>query len=268
MLTLERVSKTFRVGADTVEAVRDVSLALDRGDFLTVIGSNGAGKSTLLNLVAGVVPLTAGRILIEDRDISRWPSFRRAREIGWIVQNPLAGTAPSMSVAENLALASSRRARTLRPALSRARRRAFRHGLASLGIGLENRLDCRVGLLSGGERQALAVLMATQVRPRVLLLDEHTAALDPRNAAMIVRLTCEFVAAMHLTSLMVTHNMAQALDVGDRLIMMHRGKVLRDLSREEKARATVAQLVRYFADHDVSDDRLLLDPHESAACPK
>jgi putative tryptophan/tyrosine transport system ATP-binding protein len=259
MLSIEHVSKTFRFGPDTVDAVRGVSLFLARGDFLTIIGSNGAGKSTLLNLISGVVPLTSGRIVLGGDDLSTAPAYRRARRISWIVQNPLAGTAPSMSVAENLALAASRRARTLRPAIPRALRREIHHRLGSLGVGLEQRLDCRVSLLSGGERQALAVVMATLVRPEVLLLDEHTAALDPRNAAMIIRMTCDFVESMELTTLMVTHNMAQALEVGNRLIMMHRGEVLHELAGEEKRRASVPQLVHYFADRDVVDDRLLLE---------
>ncbi len=263
MLSIERVSKTFRSGPDTVVAVRDVSLALAKGDFLTIIGSNGAGKSTLLHLISGVVPLTSGRIRLGSVDVSDQPAFRRARRVSWIVQNPLAGTAPSMSVIENLAFAASRATRTLRPALPRRLRRDLCSRLESLGVGLEHRLDCRVSLLSGGERQALAVLMATLVRPEVLLLDEHTAALDPRNAELIIELTCDFVRTMELTTLMVTHNMAQALGVGNRLVMMHRGEILHELAGTTKATATVPQLVRYFAERDVADDRLLLDPVRS-----
>ncbi len=259
MLRIEHASKTFRFGADTVVAVRDVSLSLNRRDFLTIIGSNGAGKSTLLNLISGVVPLTSGRILLGGDDVSAEPAFRRARRVSWIVQNPLAGTAPSMSVIENLALAASRRARTLRPALPRALRRQLCSRLEALGVGLERRLESRVSLLSGGERQALAVLMATLVRPQVLLLDEHTAALDPRNAELITQVTCDFVRTMELTTLMVTHNMAQALDVGNRLVMMHRGEILHELAGAEKEAATVPELVRFFARRDVVDDRLLLE---------
>jgi putative ABC transport system ATP-binding protein len=258
MLRIEQVSKTYRSGPDTVVAVREVSLFLARGDFLTIIGSNGAGKSTLLNLIAGVVPLTSGRIVLGDDDVSVAPAYRRARRVSWIVQNPLAGTAPSMSVAENLALATSRGTRTLRPALSRRLRHEIHRRLEALGIGLEQRLDCRVSLLSGGERQALAVLMATLARPEVLLLDEHTAALDPRNAALITQLTCDFVERLGLTVLMVTHNMAQALEVGNRLIMMHRGEVLHELAGEEKRTASVPQLVEFFTQREVADDRLLL----------
>ncbi len=268
MLEIERASKTFRVGADTVTAVRDVSLSLAKGDFLTIIGSNGAGKSTLLNLISGVVPLTSGRIFLEGDDVTNEPAYRRARRVSWILQNPLAGTAPSMSVLENLAFASSRGTRSLRPALSRARRRDLLARLEGLGVGLERRSACRVALLSGGERQALAVLMATLVRPRVLLLDEHTAALDPRNAELITRVTCDFVRSLELTTLMVTHNMAQALEVGNRLVMMHRGEVLHELADEQKRRATVPELVRFFAHREVADDRLLLDAEdEERACP-
>ncbi len=265
MLTLQGVSKTFRSGADTVEAIRRIDLALAPADFLTIIGSNGAGKSTLLNLVAGVVPPTAGRILLAGADVTDLPAYRRARRVSWIVQNPLAGTAPSMSVAENLAFARLRGRRTLRHALSRAIRRDLANRVAALGIGLEQRLNCRVGLLSGGERQALAVLMATLARPEVLLLDEHTAALDPRNAALILRLTCSFVDEMQLTTLMVTHNMAQAIEVGNRLVMMHRGEILDELAGEAKVTATVAQLVAYFSRRDMADDRLLLDDASDCA---
>lgn len=265
MLTLEGVSKTFRSGADTVEAVRHIDLALAPADFLTIIGSNGAGKSTLLSLIAGVYSPTAGRITLGGDDVTSLPAYRRARRVGWIVQNPLAGTAPSMSVVENLALARSRDRRTLRRALTRATRRRLADRVAALGIGLEHRLHCRVGLLSGGERQALAVLMATLAQPQVLLLDEHTAALDPRNAAMILRLTRSFVDEMRLTTLMVTHNMAQAIDVGNRLIMMHRGEILHELAGAAKEDATVAQLVAYFSRRDVADDRLLLNAGGCAA---
>ncbi len=259
MLDIERASKTFRSGPDTVVAVRDVSLTLAKGDFLTIIGSNGAGKSTLLNLISGVVPLTSGRIALDGAEVSASPAYQRAKRVSWIVQNPLAGTAPSMSVAENLALAMSRGRRTLRLALARARRLDISSRLEALGVGLERRLDCRVSLLSGGERQALAVLMATLARPEVLLLDEHTAALDPHNASRIVELTCDFVRTMGLTTMMVTHNMAQALDVGNRLIMMHKGEILHELSEEEKQRASVPQLVRLFTERRVADDELLLE---------
>ena len=260
MLRLEGVSKTFQSGADRVEAISGIDLDLQRGDLLTVIGSNGAGKSTLLNLIAGTFLPTRGRILLNGVDSTRIPAYRRARKIGRIVQNPLAGTAPSMTVAENLALASKRGGRSLRPALSRRTVRSLRDRLAELELGLEDRLDCRVGLLSGGQRQALTVLMATLARPEILLLDEHTAALDPHNAELITRLTCESVERLGLTTVMVTHNMEQAIQVGTHLIMMHKGAVIHELAGERKRSSTVGDLVRLFSHHHVVEDELLLEP--------
>ncbi len=259
MLNLERLSKTFHSGADRTMAIRGIDLTLARGDFLTIIGSNGAGKSTLLNLIAGAYPPTSGRILLKGVDLTGVPAYRRARQVGRIAQDPLAGTAPSMTVAENLALAMKRGRRGFRSALPRRLRRRFRERLAALNVGLEDRLQCRVSLLSGGERQALTVLMATLVPPEILLLDEHTAALDPSNAAMIVRLTRSFVERLDLTTLMVTHNMEQAIDVGTRLIMMHKGEIIEELRGEEKRRATVPQLVDLFSEHHIVDDELLLE---------
>jgi len=260
MLRLEGVSKTFQSGADRVVAIRKTELSLATGDFLTVIGSNGAGKSTLLNLIAGTFPPTEGRIKLDDVDITRMPAYRRARNIGRIVQDPLAGTAPSMTVEENLALAMKRGRRGLRLALPRRRRRILREQLAVLNVGLEDRLRCPVSLLSGGERQALAVLMATMVPPEVLLLDEHTAALDPSNAVMIVELTRTFVEDLGLTTLMVTHNMEQAIAIGSRLIMMHKGEIIEELLGADKANATVPQLVDLFSRHHIVEDELMLEP--------
>lgn len=188
------------------------------------------------------------------------PAHRRARWIGRIVQNPLAGTAPSMTVAENLALASKRGRRTLRPALTRRTVRAFRERLSALGLGLEDRLQSRVGLLSGGQRQALTVLMSTLACPEILLLDEHTAALDPHNAQAITSLTRDFVGDLGLTTVMVTHNMEQAIDVGSHLVMMHKGEVIHELSGREKTGSTVEDLVQLFSCHHITDDELLLEP--------
>lgn len=261
MLRLENVSKVFRVGPDRVVALRGVSLDVARGDFLTVIGSNGAGKSTLLGLIAGAFLPTEGRVWLDGEDVTAVPAFRRARCVGRIVQNPLAGTAPSMTVAENLALASRRSRRGLRPALPRARRRTL-HGLVhALGVGLETRLNCRVSLLSGGERQALTVLMATLARPDVLLLDEHTAALDPRNAQAIAELTRRVVADLRLTALMVTHNMEQAIECGNRLVMLDRGAIVTQLAGDEKSASSPGDLVRLFARLRICDDELLLAAH-------
>jgi len=259
MLELRGVSKTFVTEADRVTAVREIDLDLADRDFLTIIGSNGAGKSTLLNLVAGSFAPTTGQVLLDGRDVTDVPAYRRARLIGRIVQNPLAGTAPTMTVAENLALATRRGSRGLRLALSHRRRKGLRDRLAWLDVGLEDRMNCAVALLSGGERQALAVLMATLVPPKLLLLDEHTAALDPSNAAMITRVTCEFVESLGLTTLMVTHNMEQAIAVGNRLIMMHKGEVIHEVDGDEKADTTVRKLVDLFARHHVVEDELLLE---------
>lgn len=270
MLGLERVSKTFHSGADRVEAIREMDLFLVERDFLTIIGSNGAGKSTLLNLIAGTVLPTTGRISLNDEDITTVPAYRRARSIGRIVQDPLAGTAPAMTVAENLALAMKRHGRGMRLALPRRLRRHFSDQLATLDIGLESRLNCPVSLLSGGERQALAVLMATLVPPKLLLLDEHTAALDPSNAAMIVRLTKSFVDRSGLATLMVTHNMEQALAIGNRLVMIHKGEIIHELHGSEKQYATVEELVDLFSQRHVVDDELLLGrtPETAAAAMK
>jgi len=258
MLALKNVSKVFHSGADHVQAIQKLDLSLDEGDFLTIIGSNGAGKSTLLNLIAGTLLPSTGRILVDEEDVTTVPAYRRARSIGRIVQDPLAGTAPEMTVAENLALAMKRQGRGLRPALPRKLRLRFREMVADLDIGLETRLNCPVSLLSGGERQALAVLMATLVPPRLLLLDEHTAALDPSNAAMIVRLTESFVDRSGLATLMVTHNMEQAIAVGNRLIMMHKGEVIHELHGPAKRHSTVDDLVDLFSRRHIADDELLL----------
>ena len=258
MLALEGITKVFSAGTDRVAAIQGIDLALDRRDFLTVIGSNGAGKSTLLNLIAGVARPTDGRIRLDGEDVTGVPAHLRARQIGRIVQDPLAGTAPSLTVAENLSLATKRGKRTLRLALPKSTRRRFRDRLAALDIGLEDRMNTAVSLLSGGERQALTVLMATLAHPQILLLDEHTAALDPRNAEMILDLTRTFVDRMEMTTLMVTHNMEQAIHTGNRLIMLHKGKVIHRLEGDEKRGATVRRLVDLFALHKVADDELLL----------
>jgi len=259
MLGLQNVTRIFQSGADRVTAIRNLDLALSQGDFLTVIGSNGAGKSTLLNLIAGTVRPTKGSVMLNGHDVSTMPAYLRAREIGRIVQNPLAGTAPTMTVAENLAIALKRKGRSLRTALPRHRRNEFRAQLAQLQVGLEDRMDCQASLLSGGERQALAVLMATLVSPQLLLLDEHTAALDPRNAQMIMELTTRFVEEAKLTTIMVTHNMEQAIEMGNRLVMMHAGEVIHSIGGMEKAASSVMDLVELFSGRNVVDDELLLE---------
>ncbi|MEW8976821.1 MAG: ATP-binding cassette domain-containing protein [Symbiobacterium sp.] len=247
-LTIEGLHKTFFPGTpNEVKALQGIDLTLAPGEFVTVVGSNGAGKSTLLNSVAGVITPDRGRILLAGTDITRQTEVERARRIGRVLQNPLAGTAPNLTVAENLALAIARgRPRGLGWALTAARRRRFEEELAQLGLGLERRLDDRVGLLSGGQRQALSLLMATLQRPDILLLDEHTAALDPRAAAIVADLTNRWVRQLRLTTLMITHNLEQAIRLGDRLIMMHEGRILFTVSGPEKQQLTIDGLRNAF----------------------
>src|SRR5690554_3485970 len=241
-------------------ALRGVSLHLDPGEFVTVIGSNGAGKSTLLNVVAGTFRPDSGTVTVDGRDVTKLSDHQRARYIGRVFQNPAAGTAPHMSIEENLAMALERgRRRGLRLGVTHAKRERFRRELVALEQGLEGRLGDWVGLLSGRQRQALSLLMATFSEPKILLLDEHTAALDPQRADLITRLTAEAVERHHFTTLMVTHNMDQALRVGTRLIMMHEGRVVVDISGERKERATVPDLLSAFAQAGAGlDDRTLL----------
>jgi putative ABC transport system ATP-binding protein len=263
MLAATDVTKRFNAGSvNEVTALRGVSLRLDDGEFVTVIGSNGAGKSTLLNTLAGVYPPDEGRIELDGRDVSGLREYERATWIGRVFQNPLDGTAASLRVEENLALALQRGARRgLSRGVTVVRRRHFRQELAKLGLGLEQRLDQPVGLLSGGQRQALALLMATLVRPRVLLLDEHTAALDPAAAQDVEALTVRLINEDRLTALMVTHNMQQALRVGTRTLMLHAGEIVFDVARQERSRMTVQDLVDRFRatrQQALVDDELLL----------
>ncbi|MBE3586479.1 ABC transporter ATP-binding protein [Desulfofundulus thermocisternus] len=248
MLKLDNVHKIFHPGGVNEKvALRGVTLHVRPGDVVTIIGSNGAGKSTLLNVVAGVYEVDAGKVILDNQDITRWPEHIRAAHIGRVFQDPLRGTAASMTIEENLALALRRgRPRRLRRGITRAERQLFKERLALLGLGLENRLTTRVGLLSGGQRQALTVLMATIATPKILLLDEHTAALDPRTAATVMELTERIIARHRLTTLMVTHNLAQALHTGNRTIMMHEGRIILDLCGPERERTTVADLLRMF----------------------
>ena len=263
MLTLNKVCKTFNRGTVNEKVALDgVSLHLDKGDFVTVIGGNGAGKSTMLNMIAGVHPLDAGTIELDGNDISRLPEHARARYLGRVFQDPMRGTAADMQIDENLALASRRGLRrTLRWGATRAERESYREALATLGLGLETRLSDKVGLLSGGQRQALTLLMATLKEPDLLLLDEHTAALDPKTAAKVLELTREVVERSGLTTLMVTHNMHDAIRMGNRLIMMADGHVIYDVRGEEKARLHRADLMAKFeeaAGEEFANDRMLL----------
>ncbi|MBQ1602495.1 MAG: ABC transporter ATP-binding protein, partial [Oscillospiraceae bacterium] len=236
MLRLESVSKTFYPGTiHEKRALQDLNLHLAPGEFVTVIGGNGAGKSTLLNAVAGVWPVDGGKILIDGVDVTALPEHKRAAFIGRVFQDPMMGTAPNMQIEENLALAKRRgKKRGLRWGVTKAEREEYHERLKILGLGLENRMEDKVGLLSGGQRQALTLLMASLQKPKLLLLDEHTAALDPTTAAKVLELSDQIIAENQLTALMITHNMRDALKHGNRIIMMHEGRIILDISGEEK----------------------------------
>lgn len=248
MLELQGLRQTFNPGTvNEVRALQGVDLTLDEGSFVVVLGTNGSGKSTLLNAVAGSFFLDEGRIRLDGHDVTRWPEHRRASLIGRVFQNPFSGTAPGMSIAENFALAARRgRPRGLGWALAPDLMGALRDRVAGLRMGLEDRLDNAIGSLSGGQRQALTLLMATWLRPRLLLLDEHTAALDPKSADQVITLSDEVIRRDGLTTLMVTHSMAQAVAYGDRIIMMHRGRVVHDFRGAEKRRLRPEDLIDRF----------------------
>ena len=250
MIELTHIEKTFeQPGGDRVQALRGVSLTIPAGQFLTVIGSNGSGKSTILNVIAGTYLTDAGTIRIANTDVTRWPEHRRAALVGRVFQDPFKGTCPSMTVAENLRMAELRgKRRGLKLGLDRSALDRYRAGLESLGMRLEGRLQASMGTLSGGQRQAVTLLMATLTRPELLLLDEHTAALDPRAAEQIMTVTDNVVRTQKLTTLMVTHSMDQAVRFGDRAIMMHRGMIVADLSGEERRGVTEADLLVRFAE--------------------
>jgi len=249
MLTIENISKTFFPGTVNERVALDgVDLTLEEGDFITVIGSNGAGKSTLLNAVAGRLFVDSGTVLIDGKKVNKLPEYKRARYVGRVFQDPLAGTAPNLTIEENLSLALLRgKGRGLGRGLTKKRRDEFVEKLKSLELGLENRLSAKVGLLSGGQRQALSLLMAGFTNPRIMLLDEHTAALDPQRAELVTGLTERIVAEGGLTTLMVTHNMEQAIRLGNRLIMMHEGRIVYEADSELKSKLTVRDLLQEFA---------------------
>ena len=249
MLTLSSISKTFFPGTvNERRALSDLSLEMKEGDFVTVIGSNGAGKSTMLNAISGRLFMDSGTITIDGTQVNRMSEHKRARFIGRVFQDPLAGTAPNLTIEENLSLALLRgRKRGLGLALSNKRRELYRQELARLELGLENRLTAKVGLLSGGQRQALSLLMAGYTQPKIMLLDEHTAALDPQRAELVTTLTEKIVEDGKLTTLMVTHNMDQAIRLGNRLIMMHEGRIVYEAGEEVKQKLTVQDLLQEFA---------------------
>ena len=263
MLEIKNVFKTFHAGTiNEKRALNGVNLTLNDGDFVTVIGGNGAGKSTLMNAIAGVFGVDSGHIIIDGVDVTALPEYKRAQYIGRVFQDPMMGTAATMQIEENLALAARRGAkRTLRIGITKAEREAYREPLKILGLGLEERLTATVGLLSGGQRQALTLLMATLKKPKLLLLDEHTAALDPKTAEKVLEATERIVAKDKLTTVMITHNMRDAIAHGNRLIMMYDGKIIIDVSGEEKKNLTVEQLLSLFSKASGSseaDDKLLL----------
>ncbi len=259
MISLENCVKYFHKGSvNEVFALNNINLAIQEGDFTTIIGSNGAGKSTLLNSIAGSFFLDSGCIQINNRDVTSWPEYKRAKLISRVFQDPLLGTCPSATIEQNMALAKKRgQWRGFSRGVKPKDRDGFRDSLAQLGLGLENRLQDRVGLLSGGQRQALTMLMATMIRPEVLLLDEHIAALDPKTAQQILHLTQEIIGDQQLTTLMITHNMKHAIQFGNRLIMLHQGRVISDVSGEEKKNLTVDDLLQKF--YDSSEEELVSD---------
>lgn len=263
MIQLNAIQVTFNPGTPLeTRALNGIDLAIPAGQFVTVIGSNGAGKSTLLNVLSGDILPSRGRVAIDDRDVTSQPAARRARPVARVFQDPLAGSCANLTVEENLALAHRRgKPRGLRPALNRRLKEQFRDRLATLGLGLEKRLSDRMGLLSGGQRQALSLLMSALAPSRILLLDEHTAALDPKTAEYVLQLTRDLVAERQLTTLMVTHSLRQALDCGDRTLMLHEGRILVDVAGGEREDLTIEDLLQLFEaqqQQKLADDSLLL----------
>lgn len=263
MLQMNNIYKTFNVGTvNEKTALRNLSLTLEDGDFVTVIGGNGAGKSTMLNAIAGTWPVDNGSIVIDGIDVTKLPEYKRAKFLGRVFQDPMTGTAATMEIEENLALAMRRgESRTLRKGIKEKERQQYREMLATLGLGLEDRMTSKVGLLSGGQRQALTLLMATLKKPKLLLLDEHTAALDPKTAAKVLETTDMIVNRDHLTTIMITHNMKDAIAHGNRLIMLMDGKIILDIKGEEKKKLTVEDLLHQFekaSGEEFANDRALL----------
>lgn len=263
MLTISNVRKTFNKGtSNEKKALNGINLHLNPGDFVTIIGGNGAGKSTMLNMVAGVYPIDCGLIEIDGINISRAPEHKRAKYIGRVFQDPMRGTAANMEIQENLAMALRRgKLRGLGWGIRNNEKDFYRESLSQLDLGLQTRMTSKVGLLSGGQRQALTLLMATLQKPKLLLLDEHTAALDPKTAAKVLELTEKIVTEQQLTAMMVTHNMKDAIQIGNRLIMMHEGRIIYDVAGEEKKKLQVEDLLEKFetaSGEEFSNDRMML----------
>lgn len=264
MLELKNVNKTFNLGTiNEKHVLKDLNLAMEEGDFVTVIGGNGAGKSTMLNAIAGIWPIDSGAILVDGENITGLPDYKRAPYIGRVFQDPMMGTAPDMQIGENLALAARRgKKRGLKWGFSKKEAETYRESLKMLDLGLEDRITQKVGLLSGGQRQAVTLLMASYQNPKLLLLDEHTAALDPKTARKVLDLTRQIVENQHLTALMVTHNMKDAIATGNRLIMMYEGHIIFEAKGEEKKKLTVDNLMKKFSEaagEEFVDDQSLLN---------
>ena len=263
MLEVKGIYKTFNPGTiNEKKALNGIDLTLNEGDFVTVIGGNGAGKSTMLNMITGVYPVDCGTITIDGIDVTKLPEHKRAKFLGRVFQDPMTGTAADMEIEENLALAARRgKRRTLRNGVTKKEKEQFKELLKMLDLGLEERLTSKVGLLSGGQRQAITLLMATMQNPKLLLLDEHTAALDPQTAAKVLKITDELVSEGNITTLMITHNMKDAIRLGNRLIMMYNGKIIYDISGEEKKNLQVSDLLALFekaSNGEFANDRMLL----------
>lgn len=263
MIELKNITKIFHKGTvNENKAISNLNIKVDKGDFVTVIGSNGAGKSTMLNLVAGYLLPDEGNVIISEEDVTHMSDFKRASFIGKVFQDPLSGTAGSLTIEENLAIAKKRgQTRWFGKGVKTSDKEIFKERLSILGLGLENRLQDTVGLLSGGQRQSLTLLMATLVQPEILLLDEHTAALDPKTAAKVIELTEYFVKEYNLTAMMVTHNMKQALTLGNRIIMMHNGEIVLDIKSPERDKLTIQDLLEMFTKvrgEEIVDDKMLL----------
>lgn len=263
MLEISGVHKTFNPGTvNEKKALTDINLTLNDGDFVTVIGGNGAGKSTLLNMITGVYPVDCGSIVIDGQDVTKLPEYKRAKYLGRVFQDPMMGTAATMEIAENLAIAARRgKSRGLGMGVTHKEKAQFKELLKKLDLGLENRLTSKVGLLSGGQRQAVTLLMATLQKPKLLMLDEHTAALDPQTASKVLNLTEELVAEDKITTIMITHNMKDAIRLGNRLIMMNNGRIIYDIQGEDKKNLEVSDLLELFAkasNGEFANDRMLL----------
>lgn len=256
MIRIEGLTKTFNPGTiNENELFEGLNLTIEKGDFITIIGSNGAGKSTLLNLISGLVPIDGGSILLDGKNIANLPEFKRTRFIGRVFQNPSLGTAPSMTILENLSMAHNKGRRyNLTSGVCRKNIPYFRELLSKLHLGLEDKIHTKVGLLSGGQRQSLTLLMAAMSHPKLLLLDEHTAALDPKTSGLITQITEDVIADQQITTLMVTHNLHHAITLGNRLIMMHRGRIVLDIQGQEKKDLTTQKLLEYFDQQHIKED--------------